>query len=304
MIFVIIKMIHSKQAPFAATLGIGCKKGKTMSKFDTGASQKTAFLTGASSGIGKAAALALIKEGYRVIGTSRSTKPDELRDGIRMIACDVTSDESVAAAVALAHAELGHIDLVVNNAGFGVTGAAEESSVARVHALFDTNFYGVVRMTNAALPIMRQQGHGRILNIGSIPGLVRPPTGLIIRPANLPSRVIPNRWTMRFANSECGSLSSSLGQRGQPLRPATLRATGPSPPMRKPRQITAWPFSRTMAAGEPAEVVAATIVYAARDRNPQLRYPAGKTARQNAFARRFLPRALFDKILHKQFGLS
>ena len=139
-------MIHSKQAPFAATLGIGCKKGKTMSKFDTGASQKTAFLTGASSGIGKAAALSLIKEGYRVIGTSRSTKPDELRDGIRMIACDVTSDESVAAAVALARAELGHIDLLVNNAGFGVTGAAEESSVARVHALFDTNFYGVVRM--------------------------------------------------------------------------------------------------------------------------------------------------------------
>lgn len=88
--------------------------------------QKTALITGASTGIGKAAALALINAGYRVIGTSRTAKPDEVRNGIRMIACDVTSDKSVAAAVALADAELGRIDLLVNSAGFGVTGAAEE----------------------------------------------------------------------------------------------------------------------------------------------------------------------------------
>jgi NAD(P)-dependent dehydrogenase (short-subunit alcohol dehydrogenase family) len=111
--------------------------------------QKTALITGASTGIGKAAALALMKAGYRVIGTSRSAKPDEVRDGIRMIACDVTSDRSVTTAVALADAELGRLDLLVNNAGFGVTGAAEESSIEQVRALFETNVHGVVRMTNA-----------------------------------------------------------------------------------------------------------------------------------------------------------
>ena len=79
---------------------------------------KTAIVTGASSGIGKQAASALMNAGFRVIGTSRKVKPGEVRDGIRMISCDVTSDESVAAAVALAHAELGHIDVLVNNAGF------------------------------------------------------------------------------------------------------------------------------------------------------------------------------------------
>jgi NAD(P)-dependent dehydrogenase (short-subunit alcohol dehydrogenase family) len=109
------------------------------------AHQKTALITGASTGIGKAAALALIKAGYSFVGTSRSTKRDEVRDGIRMIACDVTSDASVVTAVAL-ESELGRIDLLVNNAGFGVTGAAEESSIAQVRALFETNVHGVVRV--------------------------------------------------------------------------------------------------------------------------------------------------------------
>lgn len=117
--------------------------------------QKTALVTGASSGIGKAAALALSQAGYRVIGTSRKAEAEEIRDGIRMVACDVTSDASVSAAVKLAHAELGRIDLLVNNAGYAVSGAAEESSVEQVHALFDTNYLGVVRVPNEVLPIMR-----------------------------------------------------------------------------------------------------------------------------------------------------
>lgn len=139
--------------------------------------QKTAFVTGASSGIGKAAALALSGAGYRVIGTSRKAASGEIRDGIRMIACDVTSDTSVSAAVALAHSELGRIDLLVNNAGYAVSGAAEESSTEQVRALFDTNFLGVVRVMNAVLPIMRHQGGGRILNIGSVVGLIPGPFG-------------------------------------------------------------------------------------------------------------------------------
>lgn len=275
-----------------------------MAKFETEASQKTAFLTGASSGIGKAAALALIKAGYRVIGTSRSAKPDEVRDGIRMIACDVTSDDSVAAAIALAHAELGHIDLLVNNAGFGVTGAAEESSVAQIHALFDTNFYGVVRVTNAVLPIMRQQRSGRILNIGSILGLVPAPYGAYYS---------ASKFAIEGYSESLDHEVREFGVRVAVIEPWATRTSFEASNIQGDRPIAAYAktqanyreaFGRTMAAGETAEVVAATIVRAARDRTPQLRYPSGKTARQNAFARRFLPRALFDKILHKQFGLA
>jgi len=99
--------------------------------------QKTAFLTGSSSRIGKAAAAASTSAGYQVIRTSRRTDPDALIDGIWTIPCDVTSDESVAAAVARAHTELGHIDLLVNNAVVGVTAAFALARRFVPRALFD-----------------------------------------------------------------------------------------------------------------------------------------------------------------------
>lgn len=167
--------------------------------------QKTALLTGASSGIGKATAAALTRAGYRVIGTSRNARPDEIRDGVRMIACDVTSDESVAAAVALARAELGHIDLLVNNAGVGITGAAEESSIQQVRALFETNFHGVVRVTNAVLPIMRGQGSGRILNVGSGLGLIPAPYSAYYSATKHALEGYSNPSIMRCGSSVCAS---------------------------------------------------------------------------------------------------
>ena len=126
-----------------------------------------ALVTGASTGIGRATAEALRDAGYRVFGTSRKSVPQR-SDGITMLICDVTNDASVANLVDDVLAEAGRIDLLVNNAGFGVTGAAEESSIAQVRSLFETNFYGVVRVTNAVLPIMRKQRGGRILNVGSV----------------------------------------------------------------------------------------------------------------------------------------
>ena len=116
-----------------------------------------------------------MRAGYRVVGTSREAEQGEIRDGVRMIVCDVTSSASVSAAVALAHSELGRIDLLINNAGIGITGAAEESSIEQVQWLFETNFHEVVRVTNAVLPIMRAQGGGRILNVGSGLGLIPAP---------------------------------------------------------------------------------------------------------------------------------
>jgi NAD(P)-dependent dehydrogenase (short-subunit alcohol dehydrogenase family) len=190
----------------------------------TKAGQKTALITGASSGIGKAAALALLKAGYRVIGTSRSAKPDEVRDGIRMIACDVTSDESVAAAVALAHAELGHIELLVNNAGFGVTGAAEESSMAQVRSLFDTNVHGVVRVTNAVLPIMRGQGGASSTLVPVWASFPLPIAPTIPQP-NMRLRATPSPSTTRYVSSACALQSSSPPPREHPLNQAPSRPT-------------------------------------------------------------------------------
>ena len=129
---------------------------------------KTALVTGASSGIGEATAERLAAAGYKVYGTSRRAAKASQRS-FELLPLDVTSDESVESAVSQLMRLEGRIDLLVNNAGFSVAPAgAEESSIEQARSIFDTNFFGIVRMTRAVVPHMRRQGSGRIINIGSV----------------------------------------------------------------------------------------------------------------------------------------
>jgi short-subunit dehydrogenase len=132
-----------------------------------------AIVTGASTGIGQASAKALHQAGFRVFGTSRRAAAST--EGITMVTCDVTDDASVKIAVDKVLDTRGRIDVLVNNAGTGLLAGAEESSVNQAQALFDVNLFGVVRTTNAVLPIMRQQKAGRIVNISSVLGLIPAP---------------------------------------------------------------------------------------------------------------------------------
>src|SRR5207344_1189963 len=138
-----------------------------------------ALVTGASSGIGEATAKRLAAAGYKVYGTSRRRALPDQRN-FEMLPLDVTSDESVAAAVSELIRREGRIDLLVNNAGFGVApGGAEESSIEQAKAVFETNLFGLLRMTRAVLPHMRRQGSGRIINIGSVLGFLPMPYGAL-----------------------------------------------------------------------------------------------------------------------------
>src|SRR5436305_3633123 len=140
---------------------------------------KVALVTGASSGIGKATAERLAKAGYKVYGTSRRGAQARTRS-FEMLALDVTSDESVEAAVGEVMRRDSRIDLLVNNAGFGVAPAgAEESSIDQARSIFETNFFGLIRMTRAVVPHMRRQGSGRIINIGSVLGFLPMPYGAL-----------------------------------------------------------------------------------------------------------------------------
>jgi len=141
-----------------------------MNKTDPG----VALVTGTSSGIGHATAKALQNAGFRVFGTTRRAAA-ERSDGVTMLTCDVTDDASVARLVEEVLAKAGRIDLLVNNAGIGLLGAAEESSTAQAQALFDVNVFGVLRMTNAVLPTMRRQEKGRIVNLSSVQGFIPAP---------------------------------------------------------------------------------------------------------------------------------
>src|SRR5215216_1380823 len=140
---------------------------------------KIALVTGASSGIGQATAERLAQAGYKVYGTSRRAAQAGAQS-FEMLPLDVTNDESVAAIVTELVRREGRIDLLVNNAGFSVAPAgAEESSIEQARSIFDTNFFGAVRMTRAVVPHMRHQGGGRIINIGSVLGFLPMPYGAL-----------------------------------------------------------------------------------------------------------------------------
>src|SRR5918995_3475366 len=141
--------------------------------------EQVALVTGASSGIGEAVARALVGAGFTVYGTSRRAAGGEKRDGVVFLPLDVTDDASVAGAVREVLDRSGRIDVLVNNAGIAVSGAAEESSIEQARALFETNLFGSMRVTRAVLPHMREQGSGRIINVSSVLGLLPAPFGAL-----------------------------------------------------------------------------------------------------------------------------
>ena len=136
--------------------------------------ERVVLITGASKGLGRAAAELLSLRGCRVFGTSRHPQPDPSH-GYEMLPLDVRSDESVQACVGEVLRRAGRIDVLVNNAGYGLVGLIEETGVEQVREQFETNFFGVVRMTQTVLPVMRGQLAGRIINISSMAGIMGVP---------------------------------------------------------------------------------------------------------------------------------
>src|SRR6202163_1651139 len=133
---------------------------------------RVVLVTGASSGIGACCAAYLSERGYRVYGASRSaTAPPN----VVPLAMDVTNDASVSQAIITVLAREGRLDVLVNNAGFGMVGAVEDTSVEEAVAQFEVNFFGMFRVCRAVLPLLRRQGAGYIVNIGSIGGLIAIP---------------------------------------------------------------------------------------------------------------------------------
>ncbi|MFD4506570.1 oxidoreductase, partial [Streptomyces sp. NPDC058457] len=140
---------------------------------------KTALVTGASSGIGEATALKLQSLGYTVYAAARRTdRLQKLADrGIRPLAMDVTSDDSMQAGVARIVAETGRIDVLVNNAGYGSYGAIEDVPLSEGRYQFEVNVFGAMRLAQLALPHMRARKSGTIINVTSMGGKIHTPLG-------------------------------------------------------------------------------------------------------------------------------
>ena len=157
------------------------------------ASSPVALVTGGTSGIGLAAANALRDRGCRVYTLSR--RHAEL-DGLTSLTADVTDEAAVGKAVSAVLAESGRIDILVNCAGFGISGAVEFTELADAKKQFDVNFFGAVNVTKAVLPVMRKQGSGRIVNVSSVAA----PVAIPFQAYYSAAKAALNAWTAALAN--------------------------------------------------------------------------------------------------------
>jgi NAD(P)-dependent dehydrogenase (short-subunit alcohol dehydrogenase family) len=263
-----------------------------------------AIVTGASSGIGKATAERLAAAGYKVYGTSRRGAQAGART-FEMLSLDVTLDESVSAAVHEVIRVEGRIDLLVNNAGFGVAPAgAEESSLEQARAIFETNFFGIVRMTRAVVPHMRKQGGGRIVNIGSVLGFLPMPYGALYAA------------TKHAIEGYSESLDHELRTRGirvsiiQPAytkTPFDANFLEPDAKLNEYREVRAAVTQRVkdvLATADQPGVVAEVVLKAASAARPKLRYTAGGVAGRLRLLRRFAPAGLVDAGIRRDLRLD
>ena len=154
---------------------------------------KVVIITGGSSGIGLCTAAALLDRGCKVYELSRR---DSEVEGITHLRCDITDEEQIKAAVAQVLDENGRIDILINNAGFGISGAVEFTETSDAQRLFDVNFFGMVRMNRAILPLMREQGHGRIVSLSSVAA----PVPIPFQTYYSAGKAAVNSYTMALSN--------------------------------------------------------------------------------------------------------
>jgi NAD(P)-dependent dehydrogenase (short-subunit alcohol dehydrogenase family) len=262
-------------------------------------SRPVAIVTGASTGIGRAAALALAEAGFEVVGTSRDRSRITDRGGVTFLDLDVTSDDSVAEVVQRVLDRFGRIDVLVNNAGVGSAGAAEESSLNQAQSVFDTNVFGVVRMSKAVLPHMRERGSGRIINISSVLGLV---------PAPYMATYAATKHAIEGWSESVDHEVREHGVRVLLVEPAytktafesnAVAADNPLPVYDAQREVFGRVMATAMEGGDEPAVVAKVVVAAATDAKPRLRYTAGPTAGRVSTLRRLAPARAFDRQIRK-----
>ena len=260
-----------------------------------------AIVTGASSGIGKATSLALVEAGFEVIGTSRNASGVTDHDGVTFLDLDVASDDSVTAAVQRVIERFGRLDVLVNNAGIGSSGAAEETSLAQDQSVFNINVFGVIRMTKAVLPHMRAQGGGRIINISSVFGFIPQPFMAVYAASkhavegyseSLDHEVREHRVRVLLVEPAATRTGFEAARNtGQPEMPLQVYA--------KQRHLVDDALAAAAKDGDDPATVARAIVAAATDPKPKLRYTPGSRAGRISTLRRIVPSRAFDRQIRK-----
>jgi NAD(P)-dependent dehydrogenase (short-subunit alcohol dehydrogenase family) len=267
------------------------------------------LITGCSSGIGKATALAAAARGYRVYATARD--PESLRDlegQVRPLRLDVTDARSIGQAFATLLGEAGRLDALVNNAGYGQYGAVEDVTAEEWRREFDVNLFGAVEVTRAALPTMRQARRGTVVNVSSVAGKIAIPFAApycaskhALEAVSDALRVEVSPFRIRVVVIEPGPIATRFGERARASVARFLASPGPYSDFYKNAERA---MDTDFQAGKlPAEAVARVILAAIESPRPKTRYRVGRMARTFIPLRAFLSDRAFDRRMKKALKL-
>jgi len=264
--------------------------------------KQTILITGASSGIGKATALLLHEKGHTIYAAARQVEKmkDLAEKGIKVIAMDVTKEDSMVAGVNAIFKEAGPIDVLVNNAGYGSYGALEDVPMSEARYQFEVNIFGMARLTQLVLPKMREQRRGKIINISSIGGKLGEPHGVWYHATKYAVEGLSDSLRMELKEFgidvviiEPGAIITEWAgiAREHMLKTSGNTAYGAL------TQKHAKMFERADKMGSKPDVIAKTIDRAIASKRPKTRYASGGGAKMILFMRKILPDRTFDKLV-------
>jgi NAD(P)-dependent dehydrogenase (short-subunit alcohol dehydrogenase family) len=266
--------------------------------------KKVALVTGASSGFGLLTAERLAVKGFRVFGTSRNPQAMLQAPSVEMLELDVRSDESVASCIERVTGLASRVDLLVNNAGREHASFIEETALEHARDIFETNFWGTVRVTNAVLPGMRKRRSGQIINVGSLAGLMGVPgqgfysaskfalegytetLRIELGPFQIHVSLIEPGFFKTNLHSDM-LIGSHLSRDYDGLRPAVTSA-----------------ITNAIVNGDDPHRVAHVIAEVAGSASPRLRYRVGSDAVWLPRLKAMLPHSLFQRGMKRRFKLS
>ena len=273
--------------------------------------QLVAIVTGSSGGIGLATSLALARNGYLTYATMRNlAKRDSIQSvadkehlPIRVVQLDVTDENSIKKAIQSILSEADRIDLLVNNAGYALTGAFEDIGIDEIKAQYDTNVFGMIRVTQAVLPIMRKQGSGRIINVSSGAGRIGYPGG---------SAYVSSKFALEGLSESMAYEIEQFGIKTVLVEPGFVRtnfsenivtakkAQDPNSPYSQMMQMMSSIRGKMLENASDVDLVAEVVVEAATAKEPSLRYLAGKDVQQMVAAKKSMSDEEFQKMMKMQ----
>ncbi|MEE2772982.1 MAG: SDR family oxidoreductase [Bacteroidota bacterium] len=265
---------------------------------------KVVFITGASSGIGKSIATHLSENGFKVYGTSRNPSKNP-NSPFELVALDVTSSESIRQAISLVSEKEGKIDILINNAGVGITGPIEETPESEIKKAFETNYFGPLNVIKNTVPLMRKQGGGLIINITSIAGYMGLPYRGIYSATKGALEITAEAYRMEL--KQFGIKMTNIAPGDFATNIAAGRYHAPvleDSPYRKAYGDTLQLMNEHVSAGQDPELMAKAVLKVIAEDDPKVHYKIGDFLQKfSVKLKGLLPDKMYEKMLMKHYKL-